>query len=121
METFKKVTILTLVFLATAFVTLKASAHYGRGMCNHPLTPTATCYAAPNLSQLPQYTCCELLYKKHGVWHHAWRDTWVSGSCSNANPYARHDMGCDVNSPVYTTGRPIEGRCQFSDSTGKYL
>lgn len=79
--------------------------------------PTATCHTSAINAPLPNYTCCELLNKKG---HHIWRNTWVPYSCANASPYARGDMGCDVNSPEFGTGSPIMGNCTFSYSTGRY-
>lgn len=114
--TLKKSTLAVGVFVATLLATTQVLAYHGTCRAK---SPVAVCEASVNSNiQIPRYVCCEL-YTKKG--HHIWRNTWVSGSCSNANPYAQRDVGCDIDSPVYGTGMPIQATCQFSASTGKYL
>lgn len=115
-----KTILLSTILLISVLFTLQASAHCHKKyvFVEKRYVPTATCNANSSLNQYPQYVCCELL-SRHG--HHIWRDTWVAGSCKNADPRAHYDMGCDITSPVYTTGAPILGACQFSYSTGRYL
>lgn len=76
----------------------------------------AACTTSVSNKPLPTYVCCSLLSRKG---HYVWRNTWVSGSCAVANPYARQDSGCRMNSPVYDTGLPIpqQGSCQFTGKT----
>ena len=107
--------LLALAFFAPLLVTMQANADAR----NIAYFPVAVCETAVNHTPLPAYICCEQLrYTRHGV-HHVWRDTWVSGSCSNAD--ARGDMGCNANSPVFGSGIPISASfCQFSYSTGKF-
>lgn len=132
----KKAITVTLVIVASALLATQASARYpndyfpvkymgynyvmGYGGHKHRLywdvVPVAICSTATTHSPLPNYVCCEL--ENHEK--HVWRDTWVSGSCKNADPRAYSDMGCNIDSPVYTTGKPIVGNCQFSSSTGIY-
>jgi len=102
----------TLMFCSLFFISTQAKAHG----CHKAYVPVAMCTTSGTNIALPQYVCCQLLHKGR----HVWRDTWVAGSCQNANPHAIYDMGCKVHSPVYGTGKPILGDCQFSWSTGKY-
>lgn len=105
-----------IAFSVLFLVSTQANAHRLSG----PYAPVAMCTTAiPNVNMpIQPYVCCQLL-DKNG--HHVWRDTWVFGSCKNADPYATRDMGCKTDSSVYGTNMPILGSCQFSDSTGKYL
>ena len=117
------------VFLAPLLVSLQANAHYHHKHWRYlhemysqewAYYPAALCSAYATGAVIPAYSCCELLKRtKHGV-HHVWRDTWVSGSCKNANTYARGDMGCTIESPVYGTNSPITASCQYSYSTGRF-
>lgn len=97
-----------------ALGSIDANAH------THAYVPEALCTTAiPNVNMPVQpFVCCQLLNREG---HHIWRDTWVFGSCKNANPGAIYDMGCKTYSPVYRTGMPIQASCQFSHSTGRYL
>jgi hypothetical protein len=79
--------------------------------------PTATCSVFATGEPLPQYQCCQLRDRKG---HRVWSDTWVSGSCKNAHVSARYDLGCKIDSPVYSTGAPINANCQFAYTTGMY-
>jgi hypothetical protein len=92
---------------------------YTRGLIRQA---TAACTTLTTNKPLPTYVCCKLITRTaHHRWHTVWRNTWVSGACMNANRYARHDSTCDINSPVYTTGMPILGNCQFSTIKNKHL
>lgn len=78
----------------------------------------AACTTSVTIQPLPTYVCCKKV-NRHG---YGWRNTWVSGACRAADPYARYDRGCTINSPVYGTGAPIaqRGQCQFSNTMLKY-
>lgn len=99
---------------------MQASAH---GRWRHHVHewayfPIAICQTSGTNVSVPPYVCCEKHNPRTG--HHEWRDTWVSGKCTNADARAVGDMGCTENSPVYGTNHPIIADCYFSHSTGKY-
>jgi hypothetical protein len=128
----KRIITLCIMFLSLLFVTIDANAHYRYWGFHHDgfyaygrhwdFVPRAMCVTPTIHAPMANYVCCELVKKSPRThhWYHVWHDTWVAGTCKNADPYARGDMGCSVHSPVYTTGQPIIGDCQFSASTGKY-
>ncbi len=96
---------------------------YTRGVLRQA---TAACTTLTTNKPLPTYVCCKLVKRVvtrngHYRWHTIWRNTWVEGTCANANPYAIHDSVCGINSPVYSTGEPILGNCQFSTIKNKHL
>jgi hypothetical protein len=104
------------VIAAPLFFAMQANAchlHHS-GWAHYPI---AICATHATNAPLPVYVCCEL-EQKNG--HHIWANTWVSGSCQNADPRAHNDMGCTSMSPVYGTNGPILAACQFSYSTGRY-
>lgn len=110
----KKSVIWILMFLLSFFVVTEAKAHW----CHRNVpVPVAFCKTAGTNIPLPNFVCCQKLQNGH----HVWRDTWVATSCKNADPKAIYDMGCKIGSPVYETGMPLTGDCQFSFSTGKYI
>lgn len=78
----------------------------------------AACTTSVTIQPLPTYVCCKMVNRKG----QGWRNTWVSGACRAASPYAKYDGGCTINSPVYGTGAPIlqRGQCQFSNSMHHY-
>ncbi len=120
---YQPMSILFLMFLSLLFLSTAAKASYQK-TCGHRYyycgmtvnIPMAICTTGGTNIPLPRYVCCQLLDKKG---HQIWGNTWVAGSCRNAHPYAMFDLGCRKNSPVYNTGKPILGTCQFSHITGK--
>lgn len=109
------ITVWILMLFLTLFVSTQANAHWR--YWHHAYVPVAICNTSGTYIPLPYYVCCQKLHNGH----HVWRDTWVATSCKNADVGAIYDMGCKTYSPVYGTGAPIIGDCQFSFSTGKYL
>ncbi len=105
-----------LMLILTLFVSTEAKAFWWHHHRYAPV-PVAICTTSGTDIALPYFVCCQKLH--HG--HHVWRDTWVANSCKNADPRAIHDMGCRMHSPVFGTGAPIAGDCQFSFSTGKFI
>lgn len=101
----------SLAFLSYAY----ASEGIYKGDTNHckkNYSPVAICITSGTNIPLPAYTCCQLNSKDS-----AFNQTWVPGSCQNAHPMAHLDSGCSIHSPVFGTGAPILGDCQFSYST----
>ena len=80
--------------------------------------PVAICSTGGTNIPLPYFVCCQLRDERG---HPIWRNTWVPTTCENADIRAAYDIGCRTASPLYGTGSPIIGNCQFSHSTGQYL
>lgn len=118
MSAMKKLTTIFVVAFALVLSSTQASAHWWRHHVHEwAYFPIALCQAGGTNVTLPPYVCCEK-HARDG--HHVWRDTWVAGKCTNADPRAVGDMGCTDKSPVYGTNGPIVAQCYFSHSTGKY-
>lgn len=119
LEISKKMSAITLtVTLASIVLASAANAYYCK-KCKYqrPYAPVAICQTSGTHISVSPYICCKL---KNANGTYAWRNTWVSNSCSNADPYARGDMGCTTGSLVYGTNGPIIADCQFSFSTDRY-
>lgn len=114
---YKCMSILSLMFFSLLFLSIEAKASCHHYYCRTSVNiPMAICTTGGTNIPLPRYVCCQLLDKKS---HQIWGNTWVAGSCKKAHPYAIYDLGCRKNSPVYNTGKPILGTCQFSYFAGK--
>lgn len=115
---YKCISLLSLMFLSLLFLSTAKASHYPcHYSCRTSINiPMAMCTTGGTHIPLPRYVCCQLLDKKG---YQIWGNQWVAGSCKKAHPYAIYDLGCRKNSPVYGTGKPIVGTCQFSHITGK--
>ena len=78
--------------------------------------PVAICQTGGTHIPYPYYVCCKKIDKK-GL---SWQQKWVPTDCKNADPMAVLARGCRPKSPVYSTGLPIMGECQFSWLKMKY-
>lgn len=109
----------TALFLINS-AALACHSYYHHHCCKQIYYPKAYCTTVATNQPMIPYVCCQLTVKGRHGWHTAWHNTWVAGSCKNADYRARGDMGCAMNSPVYTTHAPIVGNCTFNSSTRDY-
>lgn len=112
-----KALITAAVISAVVLASTQASAHHRRLLvvAGPIYVPTATCVTNATKEPLPEYVCCKM---RDGNGHMAWKNNWVSGGCRTIGAHV--SFGCGMASPVYGTGSPIIGQCQFSRSTGMF-